>query len=38
MEKQGIGKAWMLFAGLYITVIAALWTYYKVQKPSETKK
>jgi len=38
MEKVGTGKAWWLFAGMYITVIVALWTYSRDQKPSETKK
>lgn len=30
--KEGI-KPWMLYAGLYVTVIASLWTYYNVLQP-----
>jgi len=30
--KEGI-KPWMLFAGMYITVIASIWTYNKMLKP-----
>lgn len=36
MEKVGTGKSWVLFAGLYVTVIAAIWTYNKVLKPKNT--
>jgi hypothetical protein len=28
-------KPWMLFAGLYVTVIAAIWTYNKTLKPKQ---
>lgn len=34
MEKGTI-KPWMLYAGLYVTAIAAIWTYYAVIKPKE---
>ena len=37
MKEIGTGKSWVLFAGLYVTVIAAIWTYNKVVKPKDTK-
>jgi hypothetical protein len=33
MEKSETGKSWVLFAGLYVTVIAAIWTYNNLSKP-----